>query len=442
MLKRSFSFIICCLFAVFPILTVNASTTFAPTISITSRSAYFVNLDTNTVVYEKEATAKMQPAALTKIMTCLLVFENVKDINESFTSNYDDYPSEIQGTSTADIRPGETLTIDQLLGCVIVQSANEACTILARRVSGSIPKFVALMNKRAKELGCKSTNFANPTGLKADDNYTTASDMYLITKAAIKFPRFLEISALARFTIPPTNKNTQRVLVTTNSMIDAVNGGDLYYKYATGIKAGRTDNSNRSVVESATKSGFTYLSIMMGGGASATGVDLPMYESKKMFEWAFSSISYRQIASASDQVAEMPVTLAWDANHVLLTPKADLYALLPKDVDLKSIKPVIRMNKSTQAPIKKGQTLGEITYLYNGNELGKTSLVASQAIARSTPLYYAFVLKNFVGSIWFKITVGLIVALVIAYFVLTLLKNKNRNKSRKVKKVKYKKKMR
>jgi D-alanyl-D-alanine carboxypeptidase (penicillin-binding protein 5/6) len=441
MFKKIISFIIFILFATLPNFVAKAESQFTPTFDITSKSAYFVNLDTNTVVFQKDINARRLPASLTKIMTCLLVFENVKDLNETFTSNYDDYPAEIHGTSTADIRIGETLTIDQLINCAMVQSANEACNILARRVSGNIANFVALMNKRAKELGCKDTVFANPTGLQNDNHYTTAYDMYLITKEAMKYPHFMEIAALSRYPIPQTNKNIPRVLVTTNLMIDSVNGGNLYYKYAKGIKAGRVDVNDRSVISVATKSGFSYLCIMMGGGTSGAGEDLSMLESKHLYEWAFSNISFKQVASANDPIAQVPVTLAWNTTIVLLTPQKDLFALFPNNVDIGTIKKDVKLKNSVQAPIKKGQVLGDVTFLYNNNVLGTMPLVASQDVARSTPLYYAYVLQNFVNSIWFKVVVGLIIALLIAYFILIIIRDNKQHKVRKVKKVKYRRKI-
>ena len=444
MFKRIISFIILISFATLPIVMAKADSEFTPNFNITSQSAYFVNLDTNTLVYQKNATSRMLPASLTKIMTCLLVFENVKNLNETFTSDYDDYPDEIHGTSTADIKIGETLTIDQLMNCMMIQSANEACNILARCVSGNIASFVTLMNKRAQELGCKNTLFINPTGLtdvQGNNDYSTAYDMYLITEAAMKYPHFMQIVSQSRYDIPQTNMHIPRVLVTTNLMLDVVNGGDMYYKYATGIKSGRVDVNDRSIISTATKSGFSYLCIMMDAGTAPNGDDISMLESQQMYEWAFDNINYKQVASATDQIAEVPVSLAWQTDYVLLNPQKDLYALLPNSIDLTAVKKEVKLKSNVQAPVKKGQVLGDVTYIYNGNVLGKMSLVASQDISRSTPLYYAYVLQSFVESIWFKIVVGLIVALLIAYLILIIMKNNKQHKMRKVKKVKYRRKI-
>ena len=168
-----------------------------PLFSLTSADAYesfdldaraglLIEADTGEILYEKNAHQENYPASLTKIMTALLVFEAIDEGRLSLSDSVTATESALNGLasdgSTANIVAGETMTVEQLLNCMLIVSANETCNILGEYISGSVEAFVARMNDRATELGCEHTHFANATGLHNSQHYTTAWDLYLITR--------------------------------------------------------------------------------------------------------------------------------------------------------------------------------------------------------------------------------------------------------------------
>ena len=179
-----------------------------------------VDANTGKAVYEKNAHERMYPASLTKIMTALLVLEAVDSGQLSLDQQVTATESAMEGLaadgSTAGIQAGEILTVDQLLQCMLIISANEACNILAEQVSGSVDAFVDAMNAKAEALGCEDTHFANASGLHNSQHYTTAWDLYRITAEAMKHEDFMRICDTARATIPATNLSGERNLYTTN----------------------------------------------------------------------------------------------------------------------------------------------------------------------------------------------------------------------------------
>ena len=179
-----------------------------PLFSLTSADAYesfdldaraglLIEADTGEILYEKNAHQENYPASLTKIMTALLVFEAIDEgrlsLNDSVTATESALNGLASDGSTANIVAGETMTVEQLLNCMLIVSANETCNILGEYISGSVEAFVARMNDRATELGCEHTHFANATGLHNSQHYTTAWDLYLITREAMKHDKFMEI---------------------------------------------------------------------------------------------------------------------------------------------------------------------------------------------------------------------------------------------------------
>ena len=171
--------------------------------SILSKSSILIDADSGTVLAEKDANKKMYPASLTKIMTAILAIEmgNLSDVIKVD----DDTPYEIDGSHIA-LEPGEMLTLKDLLYALMLPSANDAASAIAKHYGGSIEKFVKLMNDKAKELGAVNTNFVNPHGLHNNNHYTTAYDLALITRYAMKNEIFRTIVGTQKYEIQPTNK--------------------------------------------------------------------------------------------------------------------------------------------------------------------------------------------------------------------------------------------
>ena len=178
--------------------------------AIRAKAALLVDISSDTVLYEKDIHDELDIASTTKIMSALLIFEALDRgdlrMDQSITATASALKGLPEDGSTADIVAGETLTVEQLLYCMLVISANETCNILGEALDGSVDAFVAHMNQRAQELGCKNTHFANTTGLTKSGHYSSAWDLYLITREAMTHDDFMTIVNTKSYEIPPTNK--------------------------------------------------------------------------------------------------------------------------------------------------------------------------------------------------------------------------------------------
>ena len=202
---------------------------------IQAKAALLADVNTDAVAYAKNIHEKNYPASLTKVMTALLILEKVSGnetlLNQEVTASesaFSDTYYHADGSS-AGIKAGEIMTVKQLLQCMLIVSANEACNILAEWDAGSIAAFVDAMNAKAKALGCENTHFVNPSGLHDPDHYTSAWDLYLITKAAMQYPEFMEICDSAKAVIPATNLGSKLAmpLILIGLLISSF--GDLSY---------------------------------------------------------------------------------------------------------------------------------------------------------------------------------------------------------------------
>ncbi len=251
---------------------------------ITAESAIVMDARSGEVIYAKQADAKRYPASITKVMTTLLAIENCKmDEIVSYTSEV--VNSIEEGSSTAGINAGAKLTMEDTLYALMLVSANEAGAAVANHVSGSNDAFAKLMTDRAKELGCVNTNFRNPHGLPDEQHYTTAHDMGLILKEAIKHEEFRKFAGTINYTI----KND----TLTNKSIDLWNHAKIlrdnteyYYKYAKGAKTGYTMAANNTLVTYAQKDGMQLLCVIL----KDYGADQSYYDTIHLYKWAFNTL--------------------------------------------------------------------------------------------------------------------------------------------------------
>ena len=422
-----------------------ASITFTPNFTISSEAAVLINLDKDIIVYEKNPTKKMYPASLVKIMTAIVVLDNVKDLDntefEAPLAVFDDLYG--KNPSSVGYSRGEIITARDLMYSMLMASACESAGILAYHVGGeSIPNFVDMMNQKAAEIGCTGTHFTNPHGLYDDDQYTNAYDMALIAKYAVdNYPKFVEIATTTEYTLSATNQHGENwaTIHHTNAMTLK---GEFYYEPVRGIKTGTLDESGRNLASMATRDGNNYLLITMGA---------PMYDAdgnkaydqysdhESIYEWAFNTFSYDKILSSTDEITEIPVKLGENAEHVLLVPSEDFYTLWPNTLDSANLKKEINTkgytdsDGSVTAPIEKGQVLGTYTLSLSGEVLCSVDLVAKESVELSQLDYNIMKAKAFVGSFWFKLAVGVAVFLIAAYIIIYVLATKKRR--RKMKKV-------
>ena len=373
--------------------------------ALDATAALLVSPDSGMVLYSKNADQKRYPASTTKIMTALLTLENVSNLDETVTSEAVDFENVTADSSNAGILLGEQVTVRDLLYALMLPSANEAAYMLARHVGGSWEQFVDMMNDRAAELGCTGTHFCNPCGLHEEDHYTTAHDLYLIAKEAMKDVTFRDIVSTVQHRMAKTNLHEERIIYTTNQLIFS-SFQPWSYANCLGIKTGHTSQAGNCFVGYAEYGDAKLFSVVLGCSDSSKeypSVAASFTDTKKLCQWGFENFTSKTLARQGEEVTYTKVKLSTDTNQLLLTAKADVVALLPKDLDVKALELVEDIPEEVKAPVKAGDPIGTATYRYNGTDYGTVELVALNDISRSTVLFYADKLSTFFQSTVFKI---------------------------------------
>ncbi|MEG2421415.1 MAG: D-alanyl-D-alanine carboxypeptidase family protein [Oscillospiraceae bacterium] len=399
-------------------------------------AAILVDADHGEVLYEKSAHEHRFPASITKVMTGLLTLEAVErgdlqldtPITAQESMNRD---LSIYG-STQDIKIGEVMSVGDLLHCLLIPSANEAANILAQAVSGDIDTFIALMNSRAAELGCKDTHFANAHGLHHAEHYTTAYDIYLFVNQAMKNPTFREIVSSKSYTVPPTNLHEERVLHDTNALVSTFNIRGYYYPYAIGVKTGSTPEAGQCLAAAAVKDGRMLISVVLGAQnvkqENGEVLRQSFSESRRLFDWGFQNFTRQTVLDGVTPLRELPVTLSDEVSAIALRPERSLEATLPNDIDLSAFSQEVKLyHETVEAPVKAGQVFGEVTVKNGTTAYGTIPLVAVQDVERSPLLYRIHQIKEFFSQLWVKIL--LVVLILLAAVVLlrfTLFKPRRR----------------
>ena len=403
--------------------TTNVTAAAANAPATNAEAALLVSPDSGMVLYEKNADERRYPASTTKIMTALLVLENVADLNETVTAQASDFETLEADSSSAGIKEGETVTVEDLLYGLMLPSGNEAAYMLARHVAGSYEAFVDMMNKRAEELGCTGTHFVNPCGLHDDNHYTTARDLYKIAYAAMQDETFADIADTVQWNMSKTNMQEERKVLTTNQLIFS-SYQPWAYAYCKGIKTGNTSQAGNCFVGYAEYGDAKLYSVVMGCDSSSleySNIPASFTDTKALFEWGFQSFTSKTLARQGDTVGSVNVRLSTDTDQLVLTVKNDLVSLLPADLDVEDLgEPQITAPESVNAPIKAGDVIGSATYSYNGTTYGTVELVALSDVERSTVLYYADLLSNFFQSTVFKVILIVLAVFVVLYILFNL----------------------
>ena len=281
-------------------------------ITTNSSSCLLMDAKTGKIIYAKNAYEKLYPASTTKLMTAILTLENCKLTDTAIVSHNAIYSIPV-GYSHASLKEDEELTIEQLLNVLLIPSANDAAIVLAEHISGSVEEFSKLMNEKAKSLGCLNTNFVNPNGIQNKNHYSTAYDLALIGKYALKFPDIKRIAMVKQYTLPTTNKydKTDRIFNATNGLIndDVLNKN--YYEYATGLKTGYTDASGYCIVSTAKKDDKELISVIL----NSDSISKRYSDCKTLFNYGFDNYEYITIQDEKAvvkqvEIEEGPGTLA------------------------------------------------------------------------------------------------------------------------------------
>ena len=366
-------------------------------VEINSPAGILVEESTGKILYEKNAHEKMYPASTTKILTALLVLEN-GNLEDTVTVSEEAVNSLSDGYVTPYISSGEKLTVDQLLNVLLVPSGNAAGNALAEYISGSIDEFVNLMNSRAKELGCTNTHFTNPYGKHDENHYSSAYDLYLIAKEAMKYEEFRTIVAKPTYSLAPTNRYSKddRLLYSTNDLVKPSSNN--YYEYALGIKTGFTSYAKDCLVAAAQKDNMTLYAVILGADESSSGVSYRYIDSKKLFDYGFNNFLFRTIRSKGSVVDTVEVSGATqNTKNLVLVLDANISAFISTDDEYTSFIPEIVINELS-APITKDTIVGSVSYNINGTTY-TANLLAGSDVEKS----YMFILWDIVFVIFLMI---------------------------------------
>lgn len=342
---------------------------------ITAPSAILMETSTGTVLYEKDADTARPPASVTKVMTMLLIFDALEEgsihlEDEVTTSEY----AASMGGSQVFLEPGETQTVDTLLKCIAVASANDACVTMAEYICGSEEEFVNRMNERAQELGMTNTTFVNCNGLDAEGHVTSARDIALMSRELItKYPQAHDYSMIWMENIThTTDKGTSEFgLTNTNKLVRQ-------YEYATGLKTGSTGEAKFCVSATAEKNGIELIAVVMAAENSKDRFS----DAVKLLNYGFGKC---QLYTDDSSEGIQPVPVENGVEEQVENERAGTFTYLDVNgANLNSIERSVEYNEAVPAPVQKGDVVGRIVYTLDGSEIGATDLIASESVEKAS----------------------------------------------------------
>jgi len=330
-----------------------------------SKSVLLMDSATGQVVFKKNPHEKLPPASVTKIMSILLFMEAIDSgrikLNEKVSCS--EFAAGMGGSQIY-LEPGEQMTVDELMKAVVVASGNDATTALAEHIYGSQENFVSLMNEKAKQLGMKDTNFVNPTGLDADGHLTTAYDIALMSRELInKHPTIHKYMSIWMDTV----RNGEFGLANTNKLVR-------FYRGCDGLKTGSTSKAMFCVSETAVRNGLRLIAVIMAAPSSK----VRFAEASKLLDHGFANYSSVLVGKKGDVYGTVKVAKGLKSELDCIVPEDK--KLLVKKGEEKTAERIVSLNGTIQAPVKKGQKIGEIVIKTKDKTIGKIDLVASESI--------------------------------------------------------------
>lgn len=350
-----------------------------------TQSAVLFEANSETLMYAWNADEKMAPASLVKILTALIVVEqgNLSDVVTVSKAVLDTVPYD---AVTADLQMDEVLTVEDLLYCMMVGSANDAAAVLAEHLYGSQPAFVSEMNRYAQALGCTGTNFTNVHGLHDDNQYTTARDVVRILAAAIRNESFCAVFEAVKYTVPATNKSEPRELVTGNYLMNQNQDSvEIYYDdRVTGGRTGVNSSRHRCIAVTAENNGMLLISVIMGAESvyQEDGYTVQIFggykETSELLNAGFDGYAATQIIYADQVLAQYSVENG--ASDVVVGSKESAYTVLPVGITPSELSYRFSQGDGFKAPVEKGQILSGVEVWYGNLCVAHVDLYAMNSV--------------------------------------------------------------
>lgn len=334
----------------------------ADTSKFDAKSVILIEASTGKVLLENNADTPLPPASVTKIMTLLIVMEAIEDGKISFDDKVTvSNNAASMGGSQVYLEPGEEMSVDEMIKCVVVSSANDAAVALAEYVAGSEELFVEQMNKRAAELGMKNTHFENTNGLDdtVSNHVISARDIAIMSRELIRHPKILEYSSIWMDTI----RGGEFTLTNTNRLIR-------FYSGANGLKTGSTSKAGFCISATALRDGMQLIAVVMG----APNRDTRNEVAKKLLDYGFASYS---VAKFEPRELE-PIRLLGGLTDTVRLGYGEFSAVVGKGQS-DAVEKRITVPENLTAPVRKGDIVGEVEYLLDGEVIGKVDVTALES---------------------------------------------------------------
>lgn len=340
--------------------------TFAEGPTISAKGAILIESSTGRTIFEYNPDEALPPASITKIMTLLLIMEDI----EAGKIGYNDIVTASEraksmGGSTIYLDAGERMSVYDLVKGIAVASANDACVALAEHLEGSVEAFVDRMNKRASELGMTNTVFKNTNGLPAEGHKMSARDIAIVSNELLKHKEIFNFTTIWTDLL----RNGEFELANTNKLIR-------FYEGANGLKTGSTDDAGCCISATAERNGMQLIAVVLGAPTSNDRFS----DAKALLDYGFANYALWYGPAAGEVVKKVGVKKG-QSELVGISPESGMYALIGKGLAGKE-EIMIETEENISAPIKKGQVLGKAKCVINGETVAETNLVAAEDVER------------------------------------------------------------
>lgn len=346
--------------------------------------AILTEASTGRVIYEKNADESLHPASITKIMTLLIIFDAVDDgsISPEDTVTVSEHAASMGGSQVF-LEPGETQTVETMIKCIAIASANDACIAMAEHISGSEDAFVQSMNERAEALGMNNTHFVNCCGLDADGHMTTARDVAIMSRELITaHPAIHDYSCIWMDTITHVTRRgeSEFVLNNTNKLLKQ-------YEWATGLKTGSTSLAKFCLSATARRNDIELISVIMASPSGKTRVS----DSIALLNYGYGICSlYHDNNMPSIDVVPIKGGIRSD---ISVEYSSQMNYLFTDKYDASLIESHAEYLEDLEAPVQKGDVIGQLTYTYDGKFMDSIDIIASESIKKAG-------YGDYINSLW------------------------------------------
>lgn len=348
-----------------------------------AKSAMLMEQDTGKIIFEKNANEKLPPASMVKIMTLLIVMEEIDkgNLKKNEMVRISENASSMGGSQVF-LEAGEEMSVEDLIKSVAIASGNDASVALAERISGSEQNFVNRMNEKAIELQLKNTQFKNATGLPAKGQYSTAHDMAIIAKALLQYDDITTYTSIYEDYLRKGEKN-EFWLVNTNKLVR-------FYPGVDGLKTGYTSEAKYCLTATAKKNDMRMITVVMG----ADTVKKRNHATSEMLDYAFNHYETEQLFDKGEVIKTVPLLKA-EKEHIQIVTEHNVRTIYKKEKPYKNIKTNIEIDDDFSLPLKKGEQVGVLTVKANNQVLSKTPLIVASDIKEAS---FLTLLKRTLGN--------------------------------------------